>query len=145
MGNNDIVPGFDQEKPSLPESWGFPIQWQPITTRLELVEGCPDCLLVRLTGIHEAFNASYLASQIYKAIDAGYSSFAIDFKEVQMGDYREVLLIGLLKRTKEKGGKLILVSPPKGLKDYLDLIGLLRFLDIKDTLDEALVTLGSAR
>jgi hypothetical protein len=58
--NNEIVPGFDEVVPRLDPSWGStPIRWNAIQTELVRAKGMDECLIIRLTGELEGFNASY--------------------------------------------------------------------------------------
>jgi hypothetical protein len=73
MSNNDIIPGFD-DNPQLGEDRSIivdrsRINWKPLTTTLNKVKNHPSALYVKIVGELEAFNASYLCDQLYKAGD----------------------------------------------------------------------------
>lgn len=135
MSNNDIIPGFDEEKPRLDDTWIIPdqIMWTPLKVNLEKDLKFPDVVIVRLEGEIEAFNGSYLAAKLIKAISNGIKCLYIDLEKTTLGDYREVLVSGLQKKLYEEGGTLIIKKPPSALLEYWKLFGFWSlFLEFKN-------------
>ena len=56
MANNDIVPGFDDEKD------------ESLQIQLEKVAGLEGCLVLSLSGYIDTYNSNYFQKRIAKAI-----------------------------------------------------------------------------
>jgi len=61
MTNNDIVPGFDDEKD------------ESLKIKLQKVGDVEGCLVLFLTGYIDTYNSNYFQKRIAKAIETGYT------------------------------------------------------------------------
>jgi anti-anti-sigma factor len=127
MINNDIVPGFDDEKD---ESLKIKIQTVPD------VEGC---LVLTLNGYIDTYNSNYFQKRIHKTIEAGFVRLIF-----HCGGLNYVSSTGIgsfttfLKAVKPKGGDLILLEIHPKVYEVFQLLGFSRFFQIKDSLDDSI-------
>jgi anti-anti-sigma factor len=127
MINNDIVPGFDDEKD---ESLKIKIQKVPD------VEGC---LVLTLNGYIDTYNSNYFQKRINKTIEAGFVRLIF-----HCGGLNYVSSTGIgsfttfLKAVKPKGGDMILLEIHPKVYEVFQLLGFSRFFQIKDSLDDSI-------
>jgi anti-anti-sigma factor len=127
MINNDIVPGFDDEKD---ESLKIKIQKVPE------VEGC---LVLTLNGYIDTYNSNYFQKRIHKTIEAGFVRLIF-----HCGGLNYVSSTGIgsfttfLKAVKPKGGDLVLLAIHPKVYEVFQLLGFSRFFQIKDSLDDSI-------
>ncbi|MGA2612240.1 MAG: STAS domain-containing protein [Spirochaetia bacterium] len=132
--NNDIVPGFDDEKTE-----GLRIQ-------LQRIEDVPGCLLLYLTGYIDTYNSNYFQKCVAKAIDTGYIRLIFDIahtgtiSSVEIGCYT-----AFLKAIKPKGGDLVLLRMKPKTYEVYQLLGFSNFFNIKENLDEAISFFTASR
>jgi anti-sigma B factor antagonist len=82
--------------------------------------------------------APRLKSRLKEAVDKGAANVVVNLAEVEFLDSSGLgVLIGGLKRCKEAGGILALVSPRRPVRKVLSITGLDRVFPIHDTVDEA--------
>ena len=60
MNNNEIVPGFDDEKDD------------SLKIRLQKFDGVDNCLALYLTGYIDTYNSNYFQKRVNKSIEAGF-------------------------------------------------------------------------
>ena len=60
MSNNDIVPGFDDERDD------------SLKIRLQKIEDTQGCLVLYLTGYIDTYNSNYFQKRVVKAIESGF-------------------------------------------------------------------------
>jgi anti-anti-sigma factor len=126
MTNNDIVPGFDEEKD---ESLKIKLQ------RVPEVEGC---LVLYLTGYIDTYNSNYFQKRIQKAIEGGFIRLIF-----QCGGLNYVSSTGIgsftafLKAVKPRGGDLVLLDIQPKVYEVFQLLGFSQFFNIKDTLEDS--------
>jgi anti-anti-sigma factor len=126
MINNDIVPGFDDEKD---ESLKIKLQ------RANEVEGC---LVLYLTGYIDTYNSNYFQKRVLKAIEAGFIRLVF-----HCGGLNYVSSTGIgsftafLKGVKPRGGDLVLLEIQPKVYEVFQLLGFSQFFNIKDNLDES--------
>ncbi|MDR2434686.1 MAG: STAS domain-containing protein [Treponema sp.] len=127
MTNNDIVPGFDDEKD---ESLKMKIQ------KVDEVEGC---LVLFLDGYIDTYNSNYFQKRIQKAIEKGFIRLIF-----QCGGLNYVSSTGIgsftafLKAVKPKGGDLVLLEIQPKVYEVFQLLGFSQFFNIKDNLDDSI-------
>jgi anti-anti-sigma factor len=127
MTNNDIVPGFDDEKD---ESLKMKIQ------KVDEVEGC---LVLFLEGYIDTYNSNYFQKRIQKAIEKGFIRLIF-----QCGGLNYVSSTGIgsftafLKAVKPKGGDLVLLEIQPKVYEVFQLLGFSQFFNIKDNLDDSI-------
>jgi anti-anti-sigma factor len=126
MTNNEIVPGFDDEKD---ESLKIKLQ------KMGEVEGC---LVLYLTGYIDTYNSNYFQKRVAKAIEAGFTRLIF-----QCGGLNYVSSTGIgsftafLKSVKPRGGDLVLLEIQPKVYEVFQLLGFSQFFNIKDNLDES--------
>ena len=60
MANNDIVPGFDDEKDD------------SLKIKLDKINDAPRCLMLTLVGYIDTYNSNFFQKRVQKAIEGGY-------------------------------------------------------------------------
>ena len=126
MTNNDIVPGFDEEKDE-----SLKIRLQP----LQEIEGC---LVLSLSGYIDTYNSNAFQKRVVKAIESGYTRLIF-----HCGGLNYVSSTGIgsftlfLKTVKPRGGDLVLLDIQPKVYEVFQLLGFSQFFNIKDTLDES--------
>ena len=60
MNNNDIVPGFDDERD------------ESLKIRLQRVDAVDGCLVLYLTGYIDTYNSNFFQKRVTRAIDGGF-------------------------------------------------------------------------
>lgn len=126
MANNDLVPGFDEEKDDT------------LTIRLEKVESADNCLVLYLTGYIDTYNSNVFQKRINTAIEAGYVRLIFHCSGL---NYVSSTGIGsftaFLKAVKPRGGDLILLQIQPKVYEVFQLLGFSQFFNIKDSLEAA--------
>jgi anti-sigma B factor antagonist len=124
--NNDIVPGFDDEKDD------------SLKIRLQKVDSVENCLALFLTGYIDTYNSNFFQKRVGKAIDAGYIRLIFN-----CGGLNYVSSTGIgsftafLKAVKPRGGDIVLLEIQPKVYEVFQLLGFSQFFNIKDNLDEA--------
>jgi anti-anti-sigma factor len=127
MTNNDIVPGFDDEKD------------ESLKIKLQPVEEPDGCLVLYLTGYIDTYNSNYFQKRIAKAIECGYPRLVF-----HCGGLNYVSSTGIgsftafLKAVKPRGGDLVLLEIQPKVYEVFQLLGFSQFFNIKDTMEDAL-------
>ena len=126
MSNNEIVPGFDDEKDD------------SLKIRLQKIEEIDRCLVLYLTGYIDTYNSNYFQKRVQKAIEAGYIKLIF-----HCGGLNYVSSTGIgsftafLKAVKPRGGDLVLLEIQPKVYEVFQLLGFSQFFNIKENLDEA--------
>jgi anti-sigma B factor antagonist len=132
MGNNDIVPGFDDE---IDES---------LNIKLENAPGIEGCLILTLDGRIDTDNSAYFQKHVQKLVQAGFIRLIFNCAEL---NYVSSTGIGsftsFLKALKPKGGDLVLLEIQPKVYEVFQLLGFSQFFAIKKTLEEAISFLRS--
>ena len=127
MINNEIVPGFDDEKD---ESLKIKLQTMPD------VEGG---LILKLNGYIDTYNSNYFQKRIQLAVEAGYIRLIFHCNDL---NYVSSTGIGsftsFLKTVKPKGGDLVLLEIQTKVYEVFQLLGFSQFFNIKETLDDSI-------
>jgi len=125
MTNNDIVPGFDDDKDD------------SLKIRLNKIDDAPKCLLLNLTGYIDTYNSNFFQKCVQKVIDHGYNRLIF-----QCGSLNYVSSTGIgsfttfLKVVKAQGGDLVLMDIRPKVYEVFQLLGFSQFFNIMDSLDE---------
>ncbi|GHT94602.1 anti-sigma factor antagonist [Spirochaetia bacterium] len=127
MANNDIVPGFDDEKD------------ESLQIQLEKAAGIEGCLVLSLSGYIDTYNSNYFQKRIAKAIENGYTRLIFQSDGL---NYVSSTGIGsftaFLKTVKPRGGDLVLLKIQPKVYEVFQLLGFAQFFNIKDSLEEAI-------
>ncbi|SIQ35127.1 anti-anti-sigma factor [Alkalispirochaeta americana] len=126
MANNDIVPGFDEEKD------------ESLKIRLEKASGTEGCLILYLTGYIDTYNSNFFQKRVNRAVEAGFARLIFHCAGL---NYVSSTGIGsftaFLKAVKPKGGDLVLLEIQPKVYEVFQLLGFSQFFQIKDNLDDA--------
>ncbi|MFQ3621796.1 MAG: STAS domain-containing protein [Spirochaetales bacterium] len=126
MNNNDIVPGFDEEKD------------ESLKIRLQKVDTVDGCLILYLTGYIDTYNSNFFQKRVNRAIESGFIRLIF-----HCGGLNYVSSTGIgsftafLKAVKPRGGDLVLLEIQPKVYEVFQLLGFSQFFNIKDNLDEA--------
>jgi anti-anti-sigma factor len=127
MGNNDIVPGFDDE---INES---------LNIKLENAPGIEGCLILILDGRIDTDNSAYFQKHVQKLVQAGFMRLIFNCAGL---NYVSSTGIGsftsFLKILKPKGGDLVLLEIQPKVNEVFQLLGFSQFFAIKKSLEEAI-------
>ncbi len=119
MANNDIVPGFDEEKD------------ESLKIRLEKVDKAEGCLVLYLTGYIDTYNSNFFQKRVNRAVEAGYTRLIF-----HCGGLNYVSSTGIgsftafLKAVKPKGGDLVLLEIQPKVYEVFQLLGFSQFFHI---------------
>jgi anti-sigma B factor antagonist len=126
MTNNEIVPGFDDEKDD------------SLKIRLQKADNANGCLILFLTGYIDTYNSNFFQKRVSKAIEAGFIRLIF-----HCGGLNYVSSTGIgsftafLKNVKPRGGDIVLLEIQPKVYEVFQLLGFSQFFNIKDNLDEA--------
>ena len=127
MINNDIVPGFDDEKDD------------SLKIKLQKINEVDGCLVLYLTGYIDTYNSNYFQKRVQKVIENGF--FKLIF---QCGSLNYVSSTGIgsftafLKGVKPRGGDLVLLDIQPKVYEVFQLLGFSQFFNIRESLDESI-------
>jgi anti-sigma B factor antagonist len=126
MSNNEIVPGFDDEKDD------------SLKIRLQKIDDTEGCLVLYLTGYIDTYNSNYFQKRVAKAIESGFIKLIFHCSGL---NYVSSTGIGsftaFLKQAKPRGGDLVLLEIQPKVYEVFQLLGFSQFFNIKENLDEA--------
>jgi anti-sigma B factor antagonist len=126
MNNNDIVPGFDDEKDD------------SLKIRLQRVDNVDGSLILFLTGYIDTYNSNFFQKRVAKAIEGGFVRLIF-----HCGGLNYVSSTGIgsftafLKSVKQRGGDLVLLEIQPKVYEVFQLLGFSQFFNIKDNLEDA--------
>ena len=127
MNNNDIVPGFDNERDD------------NMSISLSKVEELPECIVVSLTGYIDTYNSIFFQKQIGRIIASGFTKLLFNCAELT---YLSSTGIGsfmdFLKAVKPKGGGIVLLQAQPRVYEIFQLLGFAKFFPKKETVEEAI-------
>ena len=127
MDNNDIVPGFDNEKN------------ENLNIALHNVPDVEDGLVLELNGFIDTYNSNSFQKRVHLAIEKGFIRLIFI-----CGGLNNVSSTGIgsfatfLKAVKPQGGDLVLVELPPKVYEVLELLDFSQFFIIKDNLEDAI-------
>ncbi|HON88240.1 MAG TPA: STAS domain-containing protein [Spirochaetia bacterium] len=128
MTNNDIVPGFDDEKDD------------SLKIRLQKVDEVENCIAMYLTGYIDTYNSIFFQKRINKAIEAGFNKLIFNCAAL---NYVSSTGIGsftaFLKSVKPRGGDIVLFEIQPKVYEVFQLLGFSQFFNIRDSLDDAIL------
>ena len=99
-------------------------------------------VVLDLQGEVDAFTAPKLKQEMVSQIERGAARIAVDLADVTYLDSTGLgVLIGGLKRTRDKGGDLVLVCPNSRISRIFDITGLSRIFEMFAAESDALARL----
>lgn len=133
MNNNDIVPGFDEEKD------------ESLRIKLDKADGVEGGLILSLGGYIDTYNSNFFQKRINRAVEAGFTKLIF-----HCGGLTYVSSTGIgsftafLKAVKPRGGDIVLLEIQPRVYEVFQLLGFSQFFNIRDTLDDAIGYFGNA-
>lgn len=125
--NNNIVPGFDDEKDD------------SLRINLEKNTSVKDCVILYLNGYIDTYNSNFFQKRVAKVVEAGYVNLVFNCGAL---NYVSSTGIGsftaFLKMIKPKGGDIVLLEIQPKVYEVFQLLGFSQFFNIKDNLESAL-------
>ena len=95
------------------------------------VDGSAATVVVR--GELDVYTAPQLRARLHDLVDAGVSTVTLDLADLAFIDSSGLgVIVGTLKRLRERDGNLVLRSPSRATSKVLDITGLARILDVID-------------
>ena len=126
MSNNDIVPGFDEEKDD------------SLKIRLQQIESVDGCLVLYLTGYIDTYNSNFFQKRVNRAIEAGFTRLIFHCSGLNFVSSTGIgSFTAFLKAVKPRGGDLVLLEIQPKVYEVFQLLGFSQFFQIKDSLDDA--------
>ena len=127
MANNDIVPGFDDEKD------------ENLTIKLQEVPDIEGCLILVLNGYINTYNSHYFQKQVQQAIELGFIRLIFDCNGLNSVSSTGIgSFTAFLKTVKSKGGDLILLELQPKVNDVLQLLDVSRYFNIQSNLGQSI-------
>jgi anti-anti-sigma factor len=126
MTNNDIVPGFDDEKD------------ESLKIRLQKIDDVEGCLVLSLIGYIDTYNSNYFQKRVARAIESGFIRLIF-----QCGGLNYVSSTGIgsftafLKSLKPRGGDVVLLEIQPKVYEVFQLLGFSQFFIIRETLEDS--------
>jgi anti-anti-sigma factor len=127
MVNNEIIPGFDDERE------------ETLKIHLQLVPDSENCLVLVLNGYIDTYNSNHFQKRVQRVIDSGYTRLIF-----HCGGLNYVSSTGIgsfttfLKTIKPKGGDLILLEVQPKVYEVFQLLGFSKFFNMQDNLEESI-------
>ncbi len=125
--NDDIVPGFNEEKDD------------SLRITLERPEENPSCIVLYLNGYIDTYNSAFFLKRGAKVVEAGYINLILNCAAL---NYVSSTGIGsftaFLKMVKPKGGDVVLLDIQPKVYEVFQLLGFSQFFNIKGSADEAI-------
>jgi len=126
MTNNEIVPGFDDEKDD------------SLKIKLQKIDEAPRCLMMTLMGYIDTYNSSFFQKRVQKAIDAGFVRLIFQCTSL---NYVSSTGIGsfttFLKAVKPQAGDLVLLDIQPKVYEVFQLLGFSQFFNIRDNIEDS--------
>lgn len=134
MDNENIVPGFEEEKDD------------SLKIRLEKVEAVPECIVLYLNGYIDTYNSSFFQKRVSRVVDAGFHKLIFNCAAL---NYVSSTGIGsftvFLKTVKPKGGDVVLLDIQPKVYEVFQLLGFSQFFNVKDSMEEAVRFFSEAK
>jgi anti-sigma B factor antagonist len=129
MNNNDIVPGFDEEKD------------ESLRIRLEKVDEVEGALVLSLDGYIDTYNSNFFQKRVNRAIDAGFAKLIFSCSGLTYVSSTGIgSFTAFLKTVKPRGGDVLLLEVQPRVYEVFQLLGFSQFFNIKDTLEDAIAS-----
>jgi len=125
MGNNDIVPGFDDGKE------------ESLKIELESVFGTAGCLVLILDGYIDTYNSVSFQKRVQQAIERGFNKLVFNCAGLNYVSSTGIgSFITFLKTVKPQGDVVLFDIQPKVLEVF-QLLGFSQFFNVKKDAKEA--------
>jgi len=127
MANDDIIPGFNEEKD------------ESLKIKIDKVDHLPKCIVLSISGYIDTYNSNFFLERVQKVIDNGFTKLIFLCSGL---NYISSTGIGsfttFLKTVKPQGGDIMLVDIQPKVFEVLQLLGFSQFFNITDSVDDAI-------
>jgi anti-sigma B factor antagonist len=130
--NNEIVPGFDDEKND------------SIRMRLQKIQEVDKGLIIYATGYVDTYNAQFFQRSVERAIAAGFAKILFELSGVNyISSAGFAALVYFLRLVKPRNGDMVLQKVDPKVYEVAHLLGLAQFFTTTDNLDESIAYLAN--
>jgi len=127
MGNNDIIPAFDDERD------------ESLKIKLEKASGIEKGLILTLDGRIDTDNSAYFQKHIQKTVESGFIKLIFNCAGLEYVSSTGIgSFTSFLKLVKPRGGDLVLLEIQQKVFEVFQLLGFSQFFAIKNSLEEAI-------
>ncbi|MDR2717786.1 MAG: STAS domain-containing protein [Treponema sp.] len=127
MNNNDLVPGFDNEKD------------ENLKIKLQDVPDVEGCLVLVLHGYIDTYNSTSFQNRVQRAIDEGFIRLIFNCNGLSHVSSTGIgSFTVFLKAVKSQGGDIILLEVQPKIYEVLQLLGFSQFFNIQTDLNESI-------
>ena len=127
MDNNELVPGFNEEKDD------------SMKITLDKVPNVEHCLMIVLNGYIDTYNSVYFQKQVGKIVSAGYVNLIFNCAGLNYASSTGIgSFTAFLKLVKPKGGDIVLLSIQPKVYEVFQLLGFSQFFNIKESVQESI-------
>jgi anti-anti-sigma factor len=111
--------------------------------RLQKVDRIADCMVIQPQGELNSYNAESFRRQVMKIMEEGFRKLVFDCAQVPyMSSAAVGLLPGFLKEAKRRQGNMAMINLQPNVRNVIQLLGLMLFLNAMENLEEALAFLS---
>jgi anti-anti-sigma factor len=126
MHNNDLVPGFDDERD------------EKLSITLDRIACMEGGLIVHLVGYVDTYNSVVIQKRIQKALDSGYMRLVFDLHALAYVSSTGInSFISFLKAAQQRGGDIVLVGMQDVVASVFEILGFTSFFTLRDSVEEA--------
>ncbi|MBP3561646.1 MAG: STAS domain-containing protein [Treponema sp.] len=130
--NNNIIPGFDEEKDD------------SLKISLDKVSDLPNCIRIYLNGYIDTYNSNFFQKKIAKVIEAGFINIIFNCTALTYVSSTGIgSFTSFLKMLKPKGGDIVLLDIQPKVYEVFQLLGFAQFFNIKESFEDAIDHLKS--
>jgi anti-sigma B factor antagonist len=119
---------------------------QNVEMKLLKVDRVTDCIVIQPQGELNSYNAESLRRQVMKVMEEGFRKLIFDCAQVPyMSSAAVGLLPGFLKEAKARQGNMAMINLQPNVRNVIQLLGLTLFLNVMDSMAEALEFIALSR
>ena len=126
MSNNNLVPGFNDEKDD------------SLKITLEKINDVDNGLVIYLNGYIDTYNSSFFQKRISKVVEAGFVNLIFNSALNYVSSTGIGSFTAFLKMIKPKGGDIVLLEIQPKVYEVFQLLGFSQFFNIKDSIADAI-------
>ena len=126
MDNNDLVPGFNDEKDGSLEIF------------LSKIEGASNSILVTLSGYIDTYNSDYFQKQTVKIISAGFKNIVFNCQNLTYVSSTGIgSLTSIEKKAKANSGEIVFTGIQPKVFEVFQLLGFNQVFNMKESVEDA--------
>ena len=118
---------------------------QTLEMKIQRVDAIEGCVVIRPKGGIDAYNTEAFRKQVLKVVEEGSSRLVFDCAEVP---YMSSAAVGtctiFLKQVKTRRGSMAMANLQPRVREVIQLLGFTNYLNVVDTLEDALVFVAPA-